>query len=39
MTFKLIESVRQRRHLVASVRAGARFERGMLVERDEVTAA
>jgi hypothetical protein len=45
MTFKLIESAQQRRrsanapHLVALVRAGARFERGVLVERDEVTDA
>jgi putative transposase len=45
MTFKLIESAQQRRrsvnapHLVALVRAGARFERGVLIERDEVTAA
>lgn len=45
MTFKLIESAQQRwrsvnaPHLVALVRAGARFERGVLVERDEVTAA
>ncbi|MEU7693344.1 IS256 family transposase [Microbispora hainanensis] len=45
MTFKLIESAQQRwrsvnaPHLVALVRAGARFERGVLIERDEVTAA
>lgn len=45
MTFKLIESARQRRlsvnapHLVALVRAGARSERGVLVGRDEVAAA
>ena len=40
MTFKLIESAQTRRravnapHLVALVRAGARFERGVLVERE-----
>lgn len=45
MTLKLIESAQQRwrsvnaPHLVALVRAGARFERGVLVERDEATAA
>jgi hypothetical protein len=45
MTFKLIESAQQRwravnaPHLVALVRAGARFERGVLIERDQVTAA
>jgi hypothetical protein len=45
MTFKLIESAQQRRHalnaphLVALVRAGARFERGILLERDERAAA
>jgi transposase-like protein len=45
MTFKLIESAQQRwravnaPHLVALVRAGARFERGLLVERDGATAA
>jgi putative transposase len=45
MTFKLIESARDRwrsvnaSHLVALVRAGARFERGMLVERDAPVAA
>jgi transposase-like protein len=45
MAFKLIESAQARwravnaPHLVALVRAGARFERGVLVERDEVTAA
>jgi putative transposase len=45
MTFKLIESAQQRRrsvnapHLVALVRAGARFERGVLIERVEVPAA
>jgi transposase-like protein len=45
MTFKLIESAQERwravnaPHLVALVRAGARFERGVLIERDQVTAA
>jgi transposase-like protein len=48
MAFKLIESAQQRwravngPHLVALVRAGARFERGVLVERaasDEAAAA
>jgi transposase-like protein len=45
MAFKLIESAQARwravntPHLVALVRAGARFERGALVEREEVTAA
>ena len=45
MTFKLIESSRASwravnvPHLVALVRAGARFGRGMLVERDELSAA
>jgi transposase-like protein len=45
MAFKLIESAQQRRrmvnapHLVALVRAGARFERGQLVEREELAAA
>ncbi len=45
MAFKLIESAQARRravnapHLVALVRAGARFERGVLVERDELHAA
>lgn len=45
MTFKLIESAQARPHpvsaprLVALVRAGARFERRVFVERDEVTAA
>ena len=44
MTFKLIESAQERwravnaPHLVALVRAGARFERGVLLER-EVAAA
>jgi putative transposase len=41
MAFKLIEAAQARwravnaPHLVALVRAGARFERGRLVERDE----
>ncbi|MGW0211247.1 IS256 family transposase [Streptomyces sp. NPDC003233] len=45
MVFKLVESAQQRwravnaPHLVALVRAGARFERGHLLERGEVTAA
>ena len=45
MTFKLIESAQDRwravnaPHLVALVRAGARFERGHLVEREQLTAA
>ncbi|MEV5145132.1 IS256 family transposase [Streptomyces sp. NPDC052727] len=45
MVFKLIESAQARwravnaPHLVALVRAGARFERGHLVEGEEVTAA
>jgi putative transposase len=45
MTFKLIESAQERwrvvnaPHLVALVRAGARFERGVLVEREGFTAA
>lgn len=45
MTFELIESAQERRravrapHLVALVRAGARFERGGLIDRDRVTAA
>ena len=45
MTFKLIESARNRwrsvnaPRLVALVRAGARFERGMLAERDAPVAA
>jgi putative transposase len=44
MAFKLIESAEQRRpavkaHLVALVRAGARFERGALVEREPAVAA
>jgi putative transposase len=45
MAFKLIESAQGRwravnaPHLVALVRAGARFERGLLVERPEAVAA
>ena len=45
MTFKLIESAQARwravnaPHLVALVRARARFERGVLVERDIPQAA
>lgn len=45
MVFKLVESAQVRwravnaPHLVALVRAGARFERGLLVERPEATAA
>jgi len=45
MAFKLIESAQRRwrmvnaPHLVALVRAGARFERGQLVEREEPAAA
>ena len=45
MTFKLIESAQQRwravnaPHLVALVRAGARFDKGILVEREQVSAA
>ena len=45
MTFKLIESAQDRwravnaPHLVALVRAGARFERGELVEREQLTTA
>lgn len=45
MTFKLIESAQDRwravnaPHLVALVRAGARFDKGVLVERDQVIAA
>ncbi len=44
MVFKLVESAQQRwravhaPHLVALVRAGARFERGLLVERPETAA-
>ncbi len=45
MVFKLVESTQARwravnaPHLVARVRAGARFERGHLVERPEARAA
>jgi hypothetical protein len=45
MSFTLIESAQERWRavnapdLVALVRTGARFERGVLVERDQVTAA
>jgi hypothetical protein len=45
MTFKLIESAQQRwravnaPHLVALVRAGTRFDKGVLVEREQVAAA
>jgi transposase-like protein len=45
MTFKLIESAQERwravnaPHRVALVRGGARFERGILVEREQLTAA
>ncbi|MFL6072057.1 MAG: IS256 family transposase [Mycobacteriales bacterium] len=45
MTFKLIESAQERwravnaPHLVALVRAGARFEHGLLVEREPTVAA
>jgi hypothetical protein len=45
MVFKLVESAQQRwravnaPHLVALVRAGARFERGLLAERPKATAA
>ncbi|MFF0706208.1 IS256 family transposase [Streptomyces tendae] len=45
MVFKLVESAQQRwravnvPHLVAPVRAGARFERGQLVERPELSVA
>lgn len=44
LVFKLVESAqqrapRERTHLVALVRAGARFERGHLVERSESHAA
>jgi transposase-like protein len=45
MVFKLVESAQARwravngAHLVALVRAGARFERGLLVERAEALAA
>jgi transposase-like protein len=45
MVFKLVESAQARwravnaPHLVALVRAGARFERGHLVERSEILSA
>ncbi|MET9477859.1 MULTISPECIES: hypothetical protein [unclassified Streptomyces] len=45
MVFKLVESAQVRRravtgvHLVPLVRAGARFESGVLVEREQDTAA
>jgi hypothetical protein len=45
VTFKLIESAQERwravnpPHLVALARAGAHFERGVLVERDRQRAA
>ncbi len=45
MVFKLVESAQQRwravnaPHLVALVRAGARFERGILIERSADRAA
>ena len=45
MTFKLIDSAQQRwrvvnaPHLVALVRTGARFERGILAEREDTVAA
>nr|WP_206441895.1 hypothetical protein [Streptomyces boncukensis] len=45
MVFKLVESALERwraitgAHLVPLVRAGARFENGVLVEREEATAA
>jgi hypothetical protein len=45
MVFKLVESAQARwravngAHLVALVRAGARFEHGLLVERDQMKAA
>ena len=45
MAFKLIEAAQERwravnaPHLVALVRAGARFERGKLVERDPALEA
>jgi hypothetical protein len=44
MAFKLIESAQRRwrmvnaPHLVALVRAGARFERGLLAERQDLAA-
>jgi putative transposase len=45
MVFKLVEAAQSRwraitgAHLVALVRAGARFENGVLVERQESAAA
>lgn len=45
MVFKLVESAQARwravtgAHLVALVRAGATFENGILVEREQATAA
>jgi hypothetical protein len=45
MVFKLVESAQHRwravtgAHLVALVRAGAKFENGALVEREEAAAA
>ncbi|SFY44188.1 hypothetical protein SAMN02787144_104414 [Streptomyces atratus] len=45
MVFKLVESAQARwravngAHLVPLVRAGARFERGQLIERPEAVAA
>ena len=45
MVFKLVESAQVRwraitgAHLVALVRTGAKFENGVLVEREEDTAA
>ena len=45
MTFKLVESAQARwravsaPHLVALVRAGARFEQGILVKHEQLTAA
>ena len=45
MVFKLVESAQDRwraitgAHLVALVRAGAKFDNGVLVEREEDTAA
>jgi hypothetical protein len=45
MVFKLVESAQDRwraitgAHLVALVRTGAKFENGVLVEREEDTAA
>ena len=44
MVFKLVESVQERwraitgAHQVALVRAGANFENGVLVEREELVA-